>query len=226
MSKYDKAAELVRKIRTVFPEAIVAGGYLRDLAIGAKPKDIDVFIGNRMTLTTEAVERMLSTALDECVKVEFSLSYANMEVNRIFTVVAGDPLPVQIIELDIADPVERILQHDFGLCQIWHDGECVNVTGHFEWDVQWQCCSLVHCESEAEHKRSMRRWERLKDKLGPLGYTLRDATSFGLLGGSCRHCSEPFRLGHNVRTPAGERETHISGFCETCFDKVTADPRW
>jgi hypothetical protein len=178
MSKYDKAAELVRKIRTVFPDAIVAGGYLRDLTIGAQPKDIDVFIGKRGGDTVE-LEQLLSKALDECVKVEFNLSYANMEVNRVFTVVAGDPLPVQIIELESTDPVARILEHDFGLCQVWHDGEHVRMTGHFARDLQWKTCTLVHCESAAEYQRSMRRWERLKTKLEPLGYTLVDNCTYG-----------------------------------------------
>jgi hypothetical protein len=34
----------------------------------------------------------------------------------------------------------------------------------------------VHCESEAEHKRSIRRWQRLKEKL--VGYSLVDETQW------------------------------------------------
>lgn len=44
--------------------------------------------------------------------------------------------------------------------------------------------------------------------------------------GKCVQCSKPFSFGRsddpeaNVFTPAGDRETRISGYCERCFDKL------
>lgn len=38
----------------------------------------------------------------------------------------------------------------------------------------------------------------------------------------CVDCNAPFSLA-NVHSPAGWRETQISGMCETCFDALFAD---
>jgi len=39
----------------------------------------------------------------------------------------------------------------------------------------------------------------------------------------CIMCEKQFIKGINVFTPAGEAETQISGYCETCFDMLFAD---
>ena len=39
---------------------------------------------------------------------------------------------------------------------------------------------------------------------------------------ACLNCGQPFS-NKNVFTEAGWRETKISGFCESCFDKLFAE---
>jgi hypothetical protein len=39
---------------------------------------------------------------------------------------------------------------------------------------------------------------------------------------ACIQCREPFSV-DNVKTPAGWRETQITGYCEDCFDKLFAE---
>lgn len=175
----ERGAEVVRKIRKVFPEAILAGGYLRDVLLGIEPKDMDIFVGPKRAEHADDLCIRMAEEVGVGFFQEFNLTYASMEVNRIFS--SGERLgecPIQVIELDKVNPVDRVGEHDFGLCQVWHDGGSLCMTGHYARDMAWKICTLVHCENEHEHARSMRRWERLKEKLEPLGFSLVDRTEW------------------------------------------------
>lgn len=60
--------------------------------------------------------------------------------------------------------------------------------------------------------------QELKDKLC-LG-------AYGRLpdGKTCLQCNQEPKAGVNMRTEAGWREFNISGLCESCFDKLFAEP--
>jgi hypothetical protein len=174
----------------------VAGGFLRDSLLGFAPKDIDIFITTQpkpvpkmaevttlQDLSTllnapDEMEAKLTTAIGVPMRREYNLSYANMEVRCVYTSTPENgELPIQVIELDKnADPVARVAEHDFGLCQVWSGGFGLEGTAAFARDQANKTCTLVHCESEAEHKRSIRRWQRLKEKL--VGYVLVDETQW------------------------------------------------
>jgi hypothetical protein len=163
-----------------FPEAIVAGGFLRDSILGFQPKDIDIFISRRQGVRKEDLVESIGQALGGTAKIEFNLSYTNMEVDRIIEVgIPGAPYPVQVIELgDSKAPVDRVREHDFGLCQVWLGAYYgLDATPAFTTDRQNKTCTLTHCESLAEWQRSMRRWQRLSQKL--VGYRLVDHTTWG-----------------------------------------------
>jgi hypothetical protein len=173
---------LAEQVRTLlvhagFPEAIVAGGFLRDTLLGIEPKDIDVFIGNK-TMTSEALVSALHEALGGYVKVEFDVTYSAMEVDRILAVDSpAYPFPIQVIEMKPGlSPVEHARRHDFGICQVWIGSHGLDATIAFTEDRKRKLCTLVHCENADEHARSMRRWERLKDKL--VGFQLVDETEW------------------------------------------------
>lgn len=158
-----------------FPGAVVAGGYLRDSLLGLPPKDIDVFIP-KSAIVSDVLAQRLGQAVGHDVKIECNLSYANMEVARIMGT-TDRALPIQFIEMSGGqDPKERVARHDFGICQVWVDMNGLDWTEAFEHDRRRMDCTLVHCESPEEHKRSMRRWERLKEKLA--GWRLVDPTSW------------------------------------------------
>ncbi len=40
---------------------------------------------------------------------------------------------------------------------------------------------------------------------------------------TCVNCHKPFTKA-NVKTPAGWKETKISGLCEVCFNEITEEP--
>lgn len=173
-----RLAEQVRNllVHAGFPEAIVAGGFLRDSLLDIEPKDIDVFIGNKAAITKEVLVSALAEALGGFARVEFDVTYSAMEVDRIIDVSSpAFPFPIQVIEMKPGlAPVEHARKHDFGICQVWVGSHGLDSTRAFVLDHSGKTCTLVHCENEDEHARSMRRWERLKDKLE--GFRLVDET--------------------------------------------------
>lgn len=165
---------LITKMRAAgFLNTIIAGGFLRDFALGVPPKDIDVFIESS-PYGSEYLGRRIAEALGiEPIEVtlQCELSYlGNNEADRIFAAGELDGLPVQIIELAPGiNPAGRVPRFDFGLCQIWMDENGVHFTDAFDRDVAGRTLTLCYAESQEEHDRSMRRYERLTapDRLGP-----------------------------------------------------------
>ena len=168
-----------------FAGAVVAGGYLRDSRLGLDPKDMDVFIPHCAQRDNDILAFNLQAALGMEVNLQFNISeYANLEVCRIFEATpephwtSHDAVPIQVIELNRGlAPQGREL--DFGLCQVWmgHDG-AVHSTPAYEQDIREKTFTLLKAETEDEHRRSLRRWERLKVKLEPLGFRFVDRSPF------------------------------------------------
>lgn len=147
--------------RVVSPEAIMAGGYLRDKTFGKAPKDLDIFIP-----FMDEGEGMMELAHMGFREEPWS-GYADLdEVCTVWSALF-DGFPVQVIELAPGmSPVERVKLHDFGLCQAWWDGASawLGRTQAFGADMADRCFTLVHCESKHEWGRSMRRYKRLTEE--------------------------------------------------------------
>lgn len=169
---------LTKMFHAGFPDARIAGGYLRDLYLGRKPKDMDIFIANRWT-TTPTMEAALSSAFGTPVRFQCDMGYGpDSEVDRVFAQALPGACPLQIIELaEGIAPADRFQRYDWGLCQIelTLDGG-VNRSEAFERDLLASTCTLVHCESEREHARSMRRWARWQSEMERLGIRMVDPT--------------------------------------------------
>lgn len=184
IEKPDKIGELLHRLESAGIRAAVSGGWLRDVYCGKTPKDIDVFV-DFMGRETHAL--LASSVLIDItglpVSVESTLGmYKEGEVARIFSAGEMGGVPVQIIELhEGLNPKTRWKHNDFGICQIamFIDDAgrlTIEKTPAFIRDAMEQTFTLVHCENEQEHARSMRRWERLREKY--VGHCLVDFTIF------------------------------------------------
>ena len=56
-----------------------------------------------------------------------------------------------------------------------------------------------------------------------LFHKIRAESAAAAAAGICVECKAPFS-DKNTHTTAGWKETQISGMCEDCFDRVTAEP--
>lgn len=166
------------KIQEVFPPAVLAGGCLRDLWNGIKPKDVDVFIPVQLVTETidnpfgpafteqsypieqyeEKLQQLFPTA--ECIAQAF-YGRGNAELER--TILSVWHVTHNGIEYDIifiADAVD-ITTFDINICQISCDGTDLFYTDDF-----------VHGTVKRELKvmninrtdRNMKRLERMKLK--------------------------------------------------------------
>ncbi len=145
-------------VQAVFPGAALAGGYLRDAFFGRSQKDIDIFVPYQRDIPMDSLGLSLFTT---------PASYMEQaEVHAVFEVDAmdGHSLPVQVIFMaEGVDVIQRIMNHDFDFCQIWHDGWGTNWSADFA-HMNPREVTLVHCEDLKQFKRSMKRWDRLKAK--------------------------------------------------------------
>ena len=150
-------------LQRIEPEAGISGGYLRDIANGKPPKDIDVFC----PLLTETKRTSLSKVFPGAKQEPYSawLDYATGEVEAVWDLGLVDGLPFQLIELKVGlSPVERFKFNDFAICQLWHDGFSMQASKAALQDIAYNTFTLTQCENQKEFDRSMRRWERLKAK--------------------------------------------------------------
>ena len=117
--------EALRDVHTFAPEAIIAGGALRDLNTGVKVKDIDIFLQYTDKLYEELCnmfgEENIS-ALNEFSEEQYETLNCMMggvwEIKTKYT-----STPVQIISImDFGGPKKQMKRFDIGLCKLCHDG--------------------------------------------------------------------------------------------------------
>lgn len=110
--------QALRTVQTVHPEAVLAGGALRDLILGGPIKDLDIFVGP------------IETNLDEVLTIRYgwrrikqcNMSYCALHtpISTVLTYsVPGLEYEVQIVQLTNLDtPHDVIARMDFAACQV------------------------------------------------------------------------------------------------------------
>ena len=148
----------LKEIQKTFPNAVIAGGCLRDLACGKEIKDVDVFIPNSKEIQEDLNDFKLNhtTQIIRTVKDSYG-NWACNDVKDILTLTWGS-LQVEIITVDVTKDhiVDRF---DFGICQVQYDGTEVYYTKEFEKDYLNKTFTLINCKNEEQHTRSIKRFE-------------------------------------------------------------------
>ncbi len=152
-----------------FPEAIVAGGALRDLDNGQERsiKDIDVFVSDRSGYLAALIDALPDFAYHLAVPVHVA-QYMEFEgVVSVHEFKYRDFPPVQIVVMKInrsTEPEDIIARHDFGICQIAFDGTKVYTTAAYQNDHRNHTFSIIRCRDDKDLARSLRRYDRLSKK--------------------------------------------------------------
>jgi hypothetical protein len=191
--KIAEGIKILKFIQNDIPGASLAGGYLRDAVLGGTPKDIDIFIPyvepyviDRVMQSYSAVEMKGAKYMPQQEVTRIWDVVDNYELNPILdtvdsikTELSNRKLPVQIIMLNKGLNIEeRIQQYDFGLCQIWTEGEVTYCTQGFVDDVNNKTCTLIVCEDHTQFQRSMRRFDRFKQRYPELQLKIKDSVPF------------------------------------------------
>jgi hypothetical protein len=139
----EQGLKILKQIQTDYPDAFIAGGFLRDLNIGlVQPKDLDIF-----TFCDPKGDEK-----DE--GVEFEPFY---NVQRVVFVgrrdIEGFDLPVQLIFLDkklAHTPAAAVAQFALGIQQVWHTGDKWGWHHVFEEDRTFKRFTVTNCKDVDE----------------------------------------------------------------------------
>lgn len=157
---------LIDEAREHDPHAIIAGGAIRDLICGRKPKDIDLF-----TLHGTAPAGLLGPSVH--ISGYNNDSCGPYTIEGIYQIRKKDvEYPIQLIKLDHAiDPLELIESFDFGICMAAYDGKEIIRSRHFDEDAEKHIFTLRHCRDKAAAEK---RYQRISKRYidypsGPFG---------------------------------------------------------
>lgn len=143
--------------------AIIAGGAVRDEIFGKPVKDIDFFVSSEDFVDVKKIQENLGKKVTRLT----CTGYASIpDVGSVYDIEwkTGE-LPMQIIVMeDGMTPEQRINTFDFGFCQVGYNGKEIIASEHFTTDYESRTISLVYCENQHEHTRSMARYDRLSQK--------------------------------------------------------------
>jgi hypothetical protein len=165
-----------------FPEAIVAGGAIRDWDNGKESeiKDIDVFVKDRPMYLYDLTrafpepegwqrrlmvpEHVAQYMQFEGVKVVQEFQHPGY-LDGHLGLKLWVPPPVQVIVMgrDVI-PEATIERHDFGICQVAYDGKAFYTSHHYDEDKANHTFTLIRCRDGKDYARSMKRWGRLSQK--------------------------------------------------------------
>jgi hypothetical protein len=183
--------DALKAVREVYPNAILAGGALRDLQLDRPVKDLDIFVSGDSD--TAALDRTMSRfGFDRRTLTDFS-SFAGGDHTVVLSLTYEERYS-EAIEWEPAPPVNVVIlspdttwsigaalaRFDFGLCQVAYDGRRVHLTRAFLQDAKEKTLTLIRCDTPEQYECSMRRAERLLAKYAE--FTLVDEFKDKFLG--------------------------------------------
>ena len=165
------ALEILSQVQKKHPEAIVAGGFLRDLYFGKKFKDIDIFVTNPVGFIS--FDFIAETKYDMTYSTDSEISEVQkLWYDTIGTVINySSPIEVNTICVPSGDLIARVQEHDFDFCQVYTDGKQIYGVEILQQVQQTKEVTLVQCENAKQLERSLRRWDRFQEKYP--GFTLK-----------------------------------------------------
>lgn len=169
---------ILEAVRREAPEAVIAGGYLRDLNLGAPFVDVDIFVradrhedarGLEWSLESEGFDLLESCDLT-AEKAEEYRKHFGGDLIGVSTFRFGE-IKVQIVSLDVICPLgeddftEAVLDRiDFGACRIAFDGLKVIFRPEYERDIRDGTFTLVFARNGAAVLASVKRFERWRER--------------------------------------------------------------
>lgn len=141
-----KWCELLAEVRALDPNAIIAGGAIRDLFYGVEYKDIDFF----------------TTTIPQWGLLEQGFDYEGMKYVQAVGAMTKDDMNVNfiIIEPNITN-MALIESFDFGICQIAFDGSKIIKSSAFDWDFKHNVMTMRHID---RYQRSIHRYCRINQR--------------------------------------------------------------
>jgi hypothetical protein len=155
--------DILKTIRTIAPQAHIAGCAARDTILDKPIHDIDVFVDD---VAVEEVAKLLRSNFGY-VRVGEWKQYLGFSDPAMTCVAkfekAEETIPLCIIGLksNYAEPEENIARFDFGICMAAFDGENVIRADEFRDDVEDQTFTLCRADNVEQFNYSMSRYDKI-----------------------------------------------------------------
>ena len=155
--------EIIKTIRTIAPQAHIAGGAVRDTILDKPIHDIDVFMDDEHV---EEAARLLRSRLGFVKVGEWKqyLGFSDPAMTRVAKFEkAEETIPLCIIGLksQYMAPEDNIGRFDFGVCMAAFDGENVIRADEFRDDVDNQTFTLCRADNIEQFNYSMERYRKI-----------------------------------------------------------------
>lgn len=116
--------------KNVDDRAVIAGGCLRDLTLGVKPKDVDIWVYNNVPSINPETLGIEEEGFEYVRSAWTPRSLSMISV----TTVVWKGVTFDIIRLRDKD-IAAVDRFDFGINQVWYDGKHIHTTPAFDLDV-------------------------------------------------------------------------------------------
>lgn len=149
-------------VRGVYPDAFIAGGYLRDLHLGYKPKDVDFFT-------------FLPPVDDSILSPQGGPSDGDSDNTRVLAVETDfvkelAEVPIEFFQIihsaPFAGPLEVVQRFCFGIQQIWYDKGWIGATDAYHDDRVRRRITVTRCASVDDAYAIRKKWFSLRDRFG------------------------------------------------------------
>ena len=162
-----------------FPEAVIAGGAIRDLYHNVAVKDVDIFLPYRPDRLTDALNAVYdggwrrTLGAEEAAYTEWITElyevHEPMEVRDFPScdLVKAPPAQFQVIMMNDQfefSPMNVLRRMDFGMCQIAFDSDGYQWTYEFMKDYINNSFTVCRSDNTAMFNRSLERFRRFQEK--------------------------------------------------------------
>ncbi len=170
LSKVNEPIRVLRKIKAVYPTAIIAGGYHRDIYNNKEYSDVDIYVDGSKHRQTEATDTSFWKELlglktddyksgdyiEECSETDEDYDAINNDSILAVFELCKNQISYNVIVI-ARPPIEYVIEEfDFGLCKVYCDGEKVSFTKEFMTDVEQKTLTFTDRKvSKANYAHAM-----------------------------------------------------------------------
>jgi hypothetical protein len=159
--------KVLNAVRPVAPEAIIAGGAVRDYLLNREPKDIDVWVNAPNYIDAQTAALKLYPTITNSETEEYTKENSDIVIATELKNAEGEALNLIGVSKKITKTEDVLDLFDFGLCRVAYDGSIIRTTQFMD-DADKLRFTLLSADNPFQFARSMRRYIRLTREKYPM----------------------------------------------------------
>ncbi len=162
----DEFTDLLALVQAYVPEAMLAGGCLRDTINNRPVNDIDIFVPeDKASLAGRLISDTHPTLAKSIPQPYFTFNNDVRSVDYYEGVYGEKPVNIIGVTNGTCTPEQQLERFDFGICRIAYDGETLWKDLSFDRDMRDRTFTLTNnFQTPDQRDYSLARFGRLRDK--------------------------------------------------------------